>query len=229
MQIIERLRKPEVLPPGNQWEFSSRNWNLHPTEKQREVKEIGKDLQEIITGLQSHFVADGWHFTSVVEHDEGMLSLVFVNPLRTATTGESPASPDFLKPEFWGESWILGWVLPHEPINELLKGTNLCCFEAPCWYNEILHKEQRGVFVKKPKITRLFQTGVAVIRVSTISIDEETAQENWKIDWKIERLTRSIESNQTRLSLLQASRDRLLALKVDNPRKIFSASPKSST
>lgn len=212
----------ETLPPGNRWEFSDRNRWLTPRiypQEYRDLSQTSDAVQRLVRGVQERFIQDGWDFTSVMGSGRSF-AIVFANPLRFATTPQCPL-PDFLRPEAMVQKpWLVGentWQLPTEPVNELLEGTNLYAYNSHGAYNHYELEGQEGLFVKKPKTLRYYQSGIAYVHANLHTVQDEI----WRAEDDIEELRQEFEA---KIQPLQAHRERMSGIQTPNPARFFGTS-----
>lgn len=221
-KIESRQGRIETLPPGNKWEFSDRNKWLKPRiyhQEYQDLSQASEAVQHLARGVQEKFIQDRWYFTTVMGSDCSF-AIVFCNPLRLATTQQCLSS-DFLKPEALIEHSVLGkniWLLPTEPINELLKGTNLYAYNSHGAYNNFELEGQKGLFARKPKTLIYYQSGIAFVHANLHTLQDELSI----VKQNIEELKREFK---TKVQPLQAHREYMRTLRTPNPRRLFDDTP----
>lgn len=204
----------EVLPAGNEWEFSDRNRDreLRP-DPGIEITQPTGILQELAQHVQERFIVKGWKFAVFIQDllsDQirgPHLIAVFTHPSRVALVAKRTDDIDqFIQPEEFkaysstDSDKFFGPILPAiDPINQILKGTNLVVYGIGARYNEISVKNQ--VFR---------QTGVGCFDITL-----ETSQE------KLSDIDEQIEEEMKVLRPLQEGRAALLALQFLNPVPLF--------
>ena len=185
-----RQNHPPQLFSGNTWEFTPQNQWLTPSiyhSEYRDLSQTPQAAQRLVNGLIQTYVDNDWQFASLMGSDSGF-AVVFVNPKKKELTKVCP-HPTFLKPKISTHEQLMAWdnmfVLPTEPINELLVGTNLFAYNCFAAYNQIAVSEKRGMF-KNPTMEQYYQSGVAYILANLHTVDEEMviAQQGIKRIWK---------------------------------------------
>lgn len=218
----------EILPSGNVYEFSTRCRQLTPEIYTYECCDLSlatPAAQKLANGVQECFIRDGWNFTALLAGDKD-IAIVFVNPLRTATSLKCP-EPDFLKPEIVEDIrriyHDLEWVGNNFPvdkktINKLLYGTNLLTYFSGCAYNQFEPDSKPGLLRRLcPWIEPLkyYQTGVACIQCRLDTID------NLEKLWVRKRMRAVKQRYKNDMSELRESRHHLMRNKIIYPKKLF--------
>lgn len=171
MGFNELLHKRETLPPlsGCVWEFTERNTFLKPSQfplRYSRFQDMTSAMQRFIYDI-SVVVEDGWSFSdTVAKHDH--IAVVYTNPDRGVATTNEPEIPEFIKTVFLKER---GYGLKREITENLLVGTNYVAVVPMPRYNEVDLEERKGI-LRRTKITRMYQTGVAYILVTVGPIEE---------------------------------------------------------
>lgn len=93
----------EVLPVGNEWEFSARNdfEGLQPGPRRRENIQPTGLLLDVATHVQERFVVRGWHLVTLVEDLQQLndrtpphLMVIFTHTTRIALVDRWPRDID---------------------------------------------------------------------------------------------------------------------------------------
>lgn len=200
----------EVLPPGNRWELSARNWKpeLQPGPGVTEITEPNGILREVVSYVEKRFIKEDWQFASLVQvpkrvNDSLHLVAVFTHPLRNILVAGEPGDiGQFVKVDASLENneWFNSYFPADDPINEIIKGTNRAGAGIFAGYN--------AVWVAEDKYP--CQPGVGYFDMRFPTLDEHIAWENQRIDELTGRLTPHLEE-----------KAKLEALKVPNPRQLF--------
>ncbi len=204
----------EVLPAGNEWEFSKRNHNLElrPGRGMKEITNPGYPLGEVVQYVRTRFIRDEWQFAALVQvrnlriDGHPHLVAIFTHPSRTESLQAMEVDiGQFIKPEAVATSknsdreYFFETFPTTDPINQILKGTNRLARNIVAGYNGV-SVEGRG----------FWQPGVGFFDIDL-----------WKFDRIIASTDQSIEALMVKVRPLQAEREALLALQSPNPRNLF--------
>lgn len=207
----------EVLPAGNEWQFSERNAfvGLKPGSRRRDVTQLRGSGNEVVKHIQQRFVLNGWNLVAVVEDSQRVnlrtpphLLIVFSQPSRVALSRERTYDIDqFIKSEAReaalstdSSSFRVEQIpIADDPINQVLRGTNFVVEGISARYNVI--NIDQGAFL---------QTGVGYFDLDLVT----TAQ-------AITSQDRIIEEKMKKIRPLQREKEALLALQSTNPVPLF--------
>lgn len=202
----------EVRPRGNEWKFSTRNGSgdLQPGLGKREITQPTGLLQEVVQHVQERFIREEWQLAALVQDVRNMegrgpqLIAIFTHPSRTRLLEDwKPDLKRFIKPELGhtDDSGFLFWSRfeINDPINQILKGTNLYANGILASYNIISVGQEEG----------FWQTGVGCFEMSFRTSAREISDVDEQIKFHGESLP------------LQERKEALLALQVPKPKRLF--------
>ena len=210
----------EILPPGNVWEFSERNYaeRLQPGPGKVEIAEPQGRLLEVVHYIQAVFIKPEWRFTSLIQDlgSEDMISTphliaIFTHPARTVLVESLEDVSLFVNCEGIKPKNKIRYELDErfseqDLLNlEVFKDTN--CHAQGYWtsFNGIFVDEgfgmgQKGVIPGKSLVV---QTGVGFFDLELLTSEE-----------RIARLSEELDN-------LQMSRQAMEVLQSPNPVPLF--------
>ncbi len=203
----------EVLPAGNEWEFSVRNHHseYQPGRGRKAIIEPIGVLKDLVVHVQDRFIRDGWQFAAVVSDTRNLdkagrhLIPIFTHPDYDTLLWDGDFSR-FIKEgeldiDFKSQHNMpfFGSLKITDPIQEVLRGANLLAGHIMVGYNEV--SSPNGI---------LLQTGVGYFDITFRGVVEEIADRKDRIEKKMTE----IKPIQREIAVLEA-------ISVPDPKRLF--------
>ncbi len=215
-------RTAEKLPEGNVWEYSDRNVLIKPAlygeNIHTDLSEVSEKAQLLVARITSEFIRteDGWTFTAVAGRKDSV-GIIYSNYKHSELTRDGRFPFDCLRPGSIDEDASLAGyakALRLEPINDVLKGTNLWAYNAFSQINEIRALIRTGVVFPRNEFATFYQTGIAVVLTNMRPIEGMISEENFEIEQIKREADKKLLPHYTKLVNLKLAQ-------VSNPAKLF--------